>query len=197
MITTQLDVAEAYHVAATKSVARQYRTLGYEVREEEELVPGIRPDLVVRRGDETILIEVKVRSLALPQEQVLAKMQAYAQQLTPPAQVRLVVVTPPAEKAIEFDDIEASLLDWLQAHYAETELGPDIYPTRIIAAEIQRVVVQQGQLTATGACDVVVQYAVTADFDPTDEPGVLSLRFTVRFDPEVNQFAFANIVIDN
>lgn len=193
MITTQLDVAEAYHLAAAKAVARQYRALGYEVQEEEEVAPGLRPDLVVRRGNELIFIEVKVRSQAFQQQQVLARLQAFAQQVVPPAQVRLVVATPPEEKAIEFDGIEKDLLEWLQTHYADTALGPDAYPARIVALEMQRAAVQQGQLTAEGNCDVLISYAATADFDPRDGPETASLHFTVGLDSATRRFLFSNI----
>lgn len=110
MITTQLDVAEAYHLAATRAAARHYRALGYQVREEEE-APGLRPDLIVRRDNELIFIEVKVRSTVLSQPPVLTRLQEYARQLSPPAKVRLLVASPPEEKAIDLPGIEVNLLD--------------------------------------------------------------------------------------
>jgi hypothetical protein len=44
--------------------AEEYRRKGYEVLREPQLdfLPGFSPDLVVRKGDETIVVEVKARS---------------------------------------------------------------------------------------------------------------------------------------
>lgn len=81
----------------------------------------------------------------------------------------------------------------MQQHYSETELGPDVYPVRIAALEIQRVTVAQGQLLAEGSCDVAVSYRATADFDLRDEPDTLSLSFTASLDLGTNQFLFENI----
>lgn len=193
MITTQLDITEAYHLAATRAAARHYRALGYQVGEEEEVAPGLRPALVARRGSEVIFVEVKVRSATSAQPPVLARLQEVARQLSPPAQVRLLLASPPEEKAIELPGIEVSLLAWLQTHYAETELGPDAYPDRLEALDLQRVTVQQGQLQAEGRCDVAISYAATADFDPRDEPDAVSLRFTVRLNPATNYFLFDHV----
>ena len=44
--------------------AEEYRRKGYEVSREPQLdfLPGFRPDLVARKGDEAIVVEVKARS---------------------------------------------------------------------------------------------------------------------------------------
>lgn len=193
MTPTLLDTAEAYHAAAIRTVARQYREQGYDVAEEQELLPGLRADLVARRGAETILIEVKVQSGTLPQERNLARLQAYARAQSPMAKLRLVVATPPQEKAIDLEGVHLQLLQWLQEHYAETDLGPDAYPIAIEDVDVQQIAFQSGELRAEGLCDVRIEYTASADFDPREEPEVVPVRFTAHLVPTTRQFTFTDV----
>ena len=193
MTPTLLDTAEAYHAAAARTVARQYRDQGYEVIEQQELAPGLRADLVARRGEETVLIEIKVQSGALPQERNLTRLQAYARQQRPMAKLRLVVATPPEEKAIVLEGVNPQLLQWLQEHYAETDLGPDAYPVAVESVDVQQVAFQSGELRAEGLCDVRIEYVASADFDPREEPEVVPVRFTAHLVPTTRQFTFTDV----
>ena len=57
------DTAYLEHLLLDKT-AEEYRRKGYEVSLEAQLdfLPGFSPDLVVRKGDETVVVEVKARS---------------------------------------------------------------------------------------------------------------------------------------
>ncbi len=57
------DTAYLEHLLLDKT-AEEYRRKGYEVSLAAQLdfLPGFSPDLVVRKGDETVVVEVKARS---------------------------------------------------------------------------------------------------------------------------------------
>lgn len=123
----------------------------------------------------------------------MAQLQEYARQQNPPARLRLVIATPPQEKAIDLEGVRPQLLHWLQEHYAETDLGPDAYPVAVDDVEVQQVSFRDGELLAQGLCAVNVEYAASADFDPQEEPEVLPVHFTARLVPATRQFTFSDV----
>lgn len=111
----QTSVASAA-IRRVEQIAQEYRDKGYDVLIEPEApqlpgsLAGFRPDLIVRKGDEVVVIEVKPRaSLGDPQLHALA--QAVRQQ--PGWRFELVLIRPepgpPGTKEWDAEDVEHKL----------------------------------------------------------------------------------------
>lgn len=80
-------------------LARHYKALGYQVYAELHGfdIPGnvedVRPDIVVRKGDETIIIEVKTRDSAKRDKHLIERLARYAERV-PGARFDLVMTNP-------------------------------------------------------------------------------------------------------
>ena len=76
-----MDDTIALERERASAIAAEYRRKGYEVIEEPsteqlpDFLSGYQPDLIVRKGDEAIIVEVKTRSslAAYPQIRELAR----------------------------------------------------------------------------------------------------------------------------
>ena len=99
-----------------RAIAEEYRSRGYEVIEEPspaqlpDFLSGYRPDLLVRKGDEAIVVEVKSRSSLAKDAQI--RNLAQLLQTTPHWNFELVVVgegerisAPEGARPFERDDI--------------------------------------------------------------------------------------------
>lgn len=111
----QTSVASAA-MRRVEQIAQEYRDKGYDVLIEPEApqlpgsLAGFRPDLVVRKGDEVVVIEVKPRaSLGDPQLHALAE----AVRRQPGWQFELVLIRPesgpPGTKEWDAEDVERNL----------------------------------------------------------------------------------------
>lgn len=80
-------------------LARHYKALGYQVYADlsgfdtPSSVADIRPDVLARRGDETIIIEVKTRDSAKRDKHLIERLARYAERI-PGARFDLVITNP-------------------------------------------------------------------------------------------------------
>src|SRR4051794_27633987 len=82
-------------------IARKYKTKGYTVHSRHGSygrptpINGLSPDLVVQKGDETIIIEVKSKASLKRSEESLKQLAHYAQD-TPGVRFDIVIANPPS-----------------------------------------------------------------------------------------------------
>lgn len=94
------SIYEKLEKSKALDIARQYKTRGYLVRSRHgsygrpELIRGFSPDVVVQKGDETIIIEVKSKASLKNSEAALRELAHYAKD-TPGVRFDIVIANPP------------------------------------------------------------------------------------------------------
>lgn len=170
-------LARHLHEAATEQTCFALVEAGYHV--ERSRGRGYRPDVVARRGDELLAVEVKV--LGQRTGGKLANASRWAREHD--AQLRLVLVRPQREVGIQVEKIEELVADALRA-------GGNDFPAALIGTRIDGVEdVEADAITLRGA-EGEISGSAFARLEQSSQPGegttnhrVLALTFTIWFDP--------------
>lgn len=107
---------EATEARKIAQLAREYKAKGYEVfaelhgYEPPNQIRGFRPDLIAKRGDETIIIEVKTSESIKEAKDALTEFSRYAREV-PGLRFELVVTNPRPESSVhsKIQTLEAEL----------------------------------------------------------------------------------------
>lgn len=88
------------------ALAREYMARGYDVLadipiyESPAPIEGIRPDLVAKKGDEILIVEVKTSESLKKNKDIIAKLARYAKDI-PGARLDLVVTNPKPQSSVQ------------------------------------------------------------------------------------------------
>ncbi len=162
------SIEQAYlHPMAIAQLAADYSRLGYAVTKEEPVGPYYA-DLVARKGNETIIFEVKTGRMSRELRQKLAAFSNYVKQ-TPNHTFRVVFATPPQTKIIEVANLETLIADYFIHHEmpeALQELSSYSLIDDVSDVEISRLAVSKlGELiiSGTGTIGVTLRYGGSSD----------------------------------
>lgn len=103
------------HDIAIEQLKDEYSSNGYSVSI-EEAIGKYQTDLVARKGDENIVIEVKANKLTAKRKKELMHLANYLQKLGN-YKFLVVIASPPKEKNIVIDDIEPLLFNEMQEDF--------------------------------------------------------------------------------
>lgn len=149
-----------YEKATIDQIADDYRERGYTVKK-EIIVGPYRVDLIAKKGDETVYIELKSHSQS-PEAKHRIKAMADYFKTVPNAKFIVVVSRIPELKKIEFEDIEAVLFEYFTMNLP-SELDTLSTHTRIDElhrVKITEICIRDGvlQITCKGMIGVTLQY---------------------------------------
>jgi Holliday junction resolvase len=92
------------HDIAIEQIAEEYLQKGYDISKEEHL-GEYQPDLVAKKGDETIVIEVKSGKMTPDKKEAIKQLGNYVRRHNN-FRFLVAIATPPREKKLEISDIE-------------------------------------------------------------------------------------------
>ena len=175
------------HDLAIEQIAEDYRSLGYTVRQEEKL-GKFQADLVVSKGNENIVIEVKAGKLDSGRKEQLARLADYVKSLGN-YKFQVVVATPPKDKIIEVESIEPLLNDYVLNNFPDEldELSTHTTPDEITDVDVDEIKIAKNsiEIKGTGVISVEIQFGSDGDFNRGDGwKG--SDNFPFEFDLELN-----------
>lgn len=99
------------HDLAIEQLAEEYRTKGYKV-EQEKSIGDYQADLLLTKGDEKIVIEVKSGTLNKERKEKLAQLADYINGLGG-YRFKVVIARPPEEKKITIDHMSFLLFNFI------------------------------------------------------------------------------------
>lgn len=119
------------HDIAIEQIAEDYIQKGYQVSKEERL-GKFQADLVARKGEDQIVIEVKAGKMTPDRKLKIAGIADYIRSLGN-YKFLVVVATPPKEKKLEIDDIETLITNYI---YSDSPSELDELSTHTRLAEV-------------------------------------------------------------
>ena len=146
------------HDMAIDQLVADYQEKGYQV-DREKAIGAYQADLVVTKGDEVIVFEVKTGEMNPQMQNRLAQIGDYVRNRKN-HKFLVVIATPPKRKKIEVPDLDQLLFDHLVDHIP-ISLDQLSGPTRITAvngAIVDELTVQEdGRLLVKGSAEIEVE----------------------------------------
>jgi Holliday junction resolvase len=102
---------EYLEAARVEELRRYLESEGYQVTQEVTTTAGPRFDLIARKGDQILAVEVKARSRLSDQAEVIQQLRERARREG--YRFQLAVVNPPRERTIEIPGLESELETYL------------------------------------------------------------------------------------
>jgi hypothetical protein len=176
------EIAKRYwHEAAIDELVDKYATQGYDVQKDGQI--GNYPaDLVLKRGNELVVIEVKSGDWNPEKTRQVQKIRnEVVHQLG--GKFNLVLVSPPQEKSIEIEGIEDALLEAFATNRGELDkLSPHTTIETISDVIMTAVSVEKNRVHAKGSGVVSVELNWEAD---TEKDEVVSSSDSYPFEFEI------------
>ncbi|MCF8416944.1 MAG: hypothetical protein K9G40_11925 [Crocinitomicaceae bacterium] len=172
------------HLLATQQLAEDYMNQGYNVELEKRLGNFIA-DLLITKGEEKIVIEVKSGKMDTASKKKLASMADYVSSLGG-YKFKVVLARPPENKKIEIENLENLFFEYF-LHDIPSEL--DELSTHTSIEEVFDLTINslhvntKGEITIQGygAIEVQLQYGSNKDQDSGDGH-ITSTSFPMTFD---------------
>lgn len=112
-----------YYFAVVDQLKAEYKKRGYRVATDERLADtNFRADLVARKEDSMIILEIKTGIINTAAKQQIKKMSEVIKEIYPNAKFHLVAVNYPDENDINIDNIEGIILDFFLSNGIPSEL---------------------------------------------------------------------------
>ncbi len=112
-----------YHYAVIDQLKEEYRQKGYMVTVDEKLPNSdYRADLVARKGDVVIVLEVKTGRVNSAVKQQIKEISDIVKRNHPNVKFRLVAVNYPDESAINIENIDVIITDYFISNGIPSEL---------------------------------------------------------------------------
>ena len=151
------------HDIAVNQLADDYKTKGYTVSKEEHIGGRHRADLIARKDNEVIVVEVKTGRMTPEKRIQLTQLADYVRQQTN-HKFLVVIANPGKEKKIEIPAIDRLLLDYFR-HAGKRRLDglpDDATPTDVSEVNIDEVLMNEtGTMTLKGTGTMIVEHPAT------------------------------------
>jgi hypothetical protein len=155
------------HDIAIDQIAEEYRDKGYTIAK-EEMLGKFRADLIAIKDNEKIVIEVKTGKMDSSQKEQIAGIADYIRNKEG-YKFLVAVATPPKEKAIEIENIEALITDHI---LSDLPLKLDGLSTHTRPDEVSDIDIDEVSISGTdisvkgnGVIDVELQMGSDGDQD--------------------------------
>ena len=168
------------HDIAIDQLMADYEAKGYEVLKEEK-IGKYRADLVAKKADEVVVVEVKTGRMSPQKRQQVAGIGDYVR-AHKNHKFLVVLATPPKPKKIDILNIESLLLDHLINNTPDAldSLSTHTRITDVSGVTVNELtVIDDGSIKATGNGTVEVELQYGSDHD--DDGTITSDSFPVNF----------------
>lgn len=177
------------HNIAVDQLMADYQSKGYQVSVQEK-IGNHRPDLVARKGDEVVVVEIKSGKLTADKRKQLSDMGDYVR-THQNYKFLVVLATPPKPKAIDIPNLEHLLLEHLVNNFPDdlNRLSSHTRIKDVLEATVDEVTVaEDGGIIAkgTGTLEVELQYG-SANDDGSVSEDVFPFDFEVTLQYNQNQ----------
>lgn len=161
------------HDIAIEQIAEEYTLKGYVVTKEEQL-GKFRADLIARKGNEQIVIEVKAGKMSSTTKEKLAGLADYISNLGG-YKFLVVVATPPKEKKLNIDSIEQLISDYMHSHLPSEldELSTHTRPDEIADIDIDEISISGESIFVKGYGVVSINLQFGSDGDQDKGDGLI------------------------
>jgi hypothetical protein len=178
-----------YEQATLEQLASEYRLKGYEVFQEKE-IENHRFDLVAKKGDETIIFEIKAGSWIADKRQAVQQLRNFAVHKLG-AKFKLVLVSLPKEPEIEIEGLEAIFSGLLAEHFINefSRLATHFFVDEVSDIKFDELYIKKTEYDIKGSGTVAVGLQYGSDSDYKNDDG---LRWTESF-----QFDFHLLLDEN
>lgn len=168
-----------YEQATLEQLMSDYRQRGYEVFPEHQ-VDKFRFDLVAKKGDETIVFEIKAGEWVTDKRQAVQQLRNFAVHKLG-AKFKIVLVNLPKEPEIEIEDLESLFPDVLAEHFVDefSRMATHFWVDEVSDIKFTELHVRKSELEIKGSGIVSVGFQYGSDSDYKEDNG---LRWTDSFD---------------
>lgn len=153
------------HLIAIDQIADEYKSKGYEILK-EEMFEDFQVDLVAKKQEEIIFIEVKTKNLSREKKQSIIKIGNYVRQRKN-FKFLVIIATPPKEKKLSIDNIENELFNWFSDDIPDelSSLATHISIDEIIDIDIDEINISDRYIfvKGDGVVKVLLQYGSHGD----------------------------------
>lgn len=163
------------HQIAIEQIAEEYVQKGYKVNREENL-GKYRADLIVRKGSEQIVIEVKTHTMSQEKKERIAGIADYIRNLGN-YKFLAVIATPPKEKKLEIEDIESLISYFIHTDLPSEldELSTHTRPDEVFDVDIDEININGENIFVKGKGVVSVKLQYGSDGDQDNDNGFVTL----------------------
>jgi len=171
------------HDIAIEQIAEDYFQKGYTVSKEENL-GEFRADLIARKGDEQIVVEVKTGKMTPVQKEKIAGIADYVRNLGG-YKFLIVIATPPKEKKLEIDDFEILITNYIHSDLPSEldELSTHTRPDEVFDIDIDKINISGENIFVKGDGIVSVELQFGSDGDQNKGDGFKNFdKFTFEFE---------------
>lgn len=178
------------HDIAIEQIAEEYSKKGYEISKEAPL-GKYQADIIARKGDEVVVIEVKAGKMTADKKKAIAQLADYVRKMGN-YKFHVAIATPPKEKTLEIQDI-ASLLTNEIIENLPDELDQLSSHTRVedvSDVDIDQIVIDGKSIHVEGSGVVNVELQFGSDSDQNSDDGFkteMSFPFTFVSTMEYNK----------
>lgn len=154
------------HDIAIEQIAEEYQEKGYTVSKEEQLGKKYIADLIARKGNETIVVEVKSGKMSPERKQKITDLANYVREQGN-YKFLVVIATPPKEKKLEIADIEELLTENMIEDFPREldELSTHTRLVEITDVEIDEISIDGTSIFVSGDGVVSVELQFGSDGD--------------------------------
>lgn len=162
------------HEIAVKQISDEYKSKGYNINL-EETIGKYQADIVAKKDDETIVIEIKTGKISQERKNAIKEIGNYVRNQ---GKYKFLVVFPtlPKERRIEIDNIETLLLIIMQEHFPDEldELSTHTRLDEITEVEIDEISFEDNSIFIKGEGVVSVEIQMGSDGDQDRDDGLMS-----------------------
>jgi Holliday junction resolvase len=171
------------HDIAIEQIAEDYIQKGYTVSKEEKL-GKFRADLIARKGDEQIVVEVKAGKMTPVKKEQIAGIANYVRNLGG-YKFLVVIATPPKEKKLEIDDFEILITNYIHSDLPSEldELSTHTRPDEVFDIDIDEINISGENIFVKGDGVVSVELQFGSDGDQNKGDGFKTFdKFPFEFE---------------
>lgn len=178
------------HDIAINQLVADYQAKGYQVAKEEK-IGDYRADLVAKKGDEVVVVEVKTGKMTPQKRKQVAEIGDYVR-TRKNYKFLVVIATPPKPKRIEIPNLEQLLVSYLIDNFPENldVLSSHTRITDVPEATVDELTVtQDGSIVAkgNGTVEVELHYGSGDDGNRTEMEDTFPFNFEVVLKQNINQ----------
>lgn len=171
------------HDIAIDQIAEEYKEKGYVVSKEEQLGKKYYADLIARKDNETIVVEVKSGKMSPERKQKISDLANYVRGQGN-YKFLVVIATPPKEKKLEIIGIENLLTEYFSENLPSEldELSTHTTFDEVTDVDIDEILIDGDSILVTGDGVVSVELQLGSDGDQNADDGfTISDSFPFEF----------------
>lgn len=170
LILNKMEIRKKYlgkylHDIAIEQIAEDYLQKGYTVTKEEKL-GKFQADLIVRKGNDQTVIEVKAGKMTPDRKKRISEIADYIRNLGG-YKFLVVVATPPKEKRLEIEDIEILITNYIHTDLPSEldELSTHTRPDEVYDVDIDEINISGENIFVKGDGVIGVELQFGSDGD--------------------------------